>query len=156
MKRAVYVCQLDIFFFFFSLFLFSFSTERNERTTGSLLFREVGREFRSGWKGGRKERKEGRVGLEERAREIFEASLGIKEGRERCNRATLSVILHRFSRAFSRGARSTLLADPKDESGAQIVEFQFLLPSSSSSWWARLSSGGSVEKARCSDERWDR
>lgn len=70
----------------------------------------------------KKERKKGRVGLEERAREIFEASLGIKEGSERCNRATLSVILHRFS----RGARSTLLADPKDESGAQIVEFQFL------------------------------
>lgn len=55
----------------------------------------------------KKERKKGRVGLEERAREIFEASLGIKEGRERCNRATLSLlILHRFS----RGARSTLLA----------------------------------------------
>lgn len=54
----------------------------------------------------KKERKKGRVGLEERAREIFEASLGIKEGSERCNRATLSVILHRFS----RGARSTLLA----------------------------------------------
>lgn len=72
----------------------------------------------------KKERKKGRVGLEERAREIFEASLGIKEGRERCNRATLSLlILHRFS----RGARSTLLADPKDESGAQIFEFQFLV-----------------------------